>query len=255
MVTYTYPEDPFGSIVKGTITELKVFGGDSQALNTNPAVSLCDLDLSAETPQYHQTFEYDPINGVMTSAQYVDGSGTPLGFRSSDLEIDPATGLIATSRTTDGLATNFDYDQLGRLTWIMPSAAHGGAWSEYRYLNATTIDPAKVKSFQRQNSSTTTLITEQEHRFDAIGRLETERKRLKNGAWTQRQTTYNGSGWRTAVSEWQNSSSKALAGTAFKDFDPFARPGTITPPDGISHDVELDYTGVRSTTKTVSIGS
>ncbi|MCP4555908.1 MAG: hypothetical protein GY836_10815, partial [Herbaspirillum sp.] len=172
VVTYTYPEDPFGSIVKGTITELKVFGGDSQALATNPAVSLCDLDLSAETPQYHQTFEYDPDNGVMTEARYVNAGGTPLGFKSTDLDIDPATGLITTSRTTDGLATDFDYDQLGRLTWTMPSAAHGGAWSEYRYLNATTTDPAKVESFQRQNSSTTTLITEQEHRFDAIGRLE-----------------------------------------------------------------------------------
>jgi hypothetical protein len=90
VVTYTYPEDPFGSIIKGTITGLKVFGGDSQALATNPAVSLCDLDLSAETPQYHQTFEYDPDNGVMTEARSLDASGTPLGFKSTDLDMGAA---------------------------------------------------------------------------------------------------------------------------------------------------------------------
>ncbi len=43
--------------------------------------------------------------------------------------------------------------------------------------------------------------------------------------------------------------------TQYLDYDIFGRPGTIPPPDGASHDVEISYTGVRLVERRTKVGS
>ncbi|MGH7489743.1 MAG: hypothetical protein ACREMY_29690, partial [bacterium] len=43
--------------------------------------------------------------------------------------------------------------------------------------------------------------------------------------------------------------------TTFSSYDPFGRPGTITPPDGGAHNVTMTYHGVRQVDRTVKIAT
>ena len=56
---------------------------------------------------------------------------------------------------------------MGRLEWIKPSAEHGGAWTEYRYENASGSDVAKVWAYQRQNGSETNSVITFDARVNA----------------------------------------------------------------------------------------
>jgi len=58
-------------------------------------------------------------------------------------------------------------------------------------------------------------------------------------------TTYNGLGWTTSVSEWQQYPVSQVRKTEYLGFDPFGRPGTIRPADGSAHDTTLTWAGVR----------
>ncbi|MCP3994398.1 MAG: hypothetical protein GY722_04930, partial [bacterium] len=54
------------------------------------------------------------------------------------------------------------------------------------------------------------------------------------------------------LSAWQRTSNTHR--TSYFDYDPFARAGTIRPPDGSDHDVTFAFQGIRKVTRTVSIG-
>ena len=80
-------------------------------------------------------------------------------------------------------------------------------------------------------------------------------RRLKSGAaWTERETLYDGMGQRTAVSEWSLDGA-TRTWTSFLDYDPFGRPGTITPPDGADHNIVLTYIGARQVKRRIQVGT
>jgi len=94
-------------------------------------------------------------------------------LRVADRDVDPSTGLIATSRDASGLATHYRYDEMARLTSERPEA---DAWRHYRYHLPTATDPSlprltrEVKIATGAAGQRTSVFTTEI--YDAFGRLE-----------------------------------------------------------------------------------
>ncbi|HSL81718.1 MAG TPA: hypothetical protein VLF66_03025 [Thermoanaerobaculia bacterium] len=219
----------------GNVTAEEFFGGDTQAVGTG---GLCGLAL----PVAQYTIDHTHEKGSLKSTQYPGQT-----FKVADFDIDPSTGLVKTSRDVSGLATSFVYDAMGRLTSVRPAQE---GWTDYVYTNASgTATPAKAFIKRRPNGGGTPLAEEEVH-FDPFGRVAVERRKLADGAFSSRTTTYHPQGWLKSRSEWGTS-----AATQYLFPDPFGRPTTIRPPDGAAHDVTLSYNGVRQVSRTVKIGT
>ena len=247
----------------GNVTSEQDYGGDGANLGTG---GLCSVTLPANAYRIDHTYQY----GSLQTSRYIDGSGTPLSFYVADHDIDFNTGLVASSHASSGgtkglggydagLVTDYTYDSLGRLTWAKPrnTPIDIGAWSNYVYTPVNGTTPAKVNIYQYPNNSTSGALSQQEYSYDGFGRVIKQRQLLATGAWNQRLTTYNSSGWKLSVSELQpdGTSGSNLRTTSYPSFDPFGRPLTITPPDGTGHNVTMTYAGVRQVTRTVPVGT
>ena len=230
----------------------KHYGGDVQAISTSS--NLCGLSLPVAA--YRKVHTYD--SGALETSRYTNAADhTWAGnFYTVDLAIDPNTGLPSASSDVAGIETALEYDKLGRLIWVKPPDGHG-AWSEYIYTRATATDPAKVQILQRANGSETgTILAQGEFQYDSFGRVAKERREVPRLDWVARETTYDGMGHRSTVSEWYDESDGAATDwTQFLSYDAFGRPGTIRPPDGASHDVTMSYTGDRVIARTVNIAT
>ena len=269
--TYAAGTSPSGADVvssyardaNGNMTSEQSFGGDGANLGSG---GLCTLALPANTYRIDHTYQY----GSLQTSRYVDAAGTPLSFYLADHDIDFNTGLIASSHGSSGgtkgqggydagLVTDFTYDGLGRMTWAKPRSTpvNGGAWTNYVYTPVIGTTPAKVSIYQYPNNSTSGALSQQEYSYDGFGRVIKQRQLLASGAWNQRLTTYNSSGWKLSVSELQpdGTAGSNLRTTSYSSFDPFGRPLTITPPDGTGHNVTMTYAGVRQVTRTLSVGT
>lgn len=235
----------------GNLVREEWYGGDTQSLTANGTTCTMALPIN----QYRIDHAYQ--HGSLASSQHKTATGGATGslaFKSLDLDIDINTGLARVSRNTAGIATTFEYDSLGRQTWEMPAAGHG-AWVETVYTKAEVAFnvPYTMHQNRRANGSKTAAILDQtETLFDRFGRVWQERELMPAGVWATRETLYNNSGWTTSVSSWQ--SGTPTRKTIFSGYDPFGRPGTITPPDGSGHNVTISYAGERSVTRTVKIG-
>ena len=239
----------------GNTTREESFGGDTQAVGIE---ALCGLSLPAATYRIDHTYEY----GSLKSSRYADSAGAPLSFYLVDRGLDPSTGLTATSRDSAGLATDFVYDTMGRLTSEKPrtSPVNGGAWVQHCYTMAVPpTTPARIDSLWWPNGtapecgSSQTTLQRSTVDVDGFGRASRERRLLFGGSWAQRLTTYNGLGWTTSVSEWQAETPPAVKKTEYLGFDPFGRPTTIRPADGAAHDTTLSYWGIRLASRSVKI--
>jgi RHS repeat-associated protein len=265
----------------GNLQSEEYYGGDTQAVSTTLG---CDDPVSL-TPQYRKDHTYS--HGVRATSQYIDADGQAMPFKSLDCDVDQATGLYSACRDTAEKATSFVYDALGRLTWEKPSE---GAFTRYEYLpfnpdaawDAGT-NVARVEVCTRPNgsgeelgcqgSAYTDTYTRSAYRFDGLGRLFKESTRLPGSslapsgnvpyepnelqAWNQRLTTYDSSGRKAWVSEWQpnGTAGDAIRKTSYLNYDPFGRVGTIRPPDGAAHDVTFAYTGARLISRTTKIAT
>lgn len=225
----------------GNLTREAWYGGDTQPVGT--ASDLCDLALPA-TPAYQLDHTY--ASGVRATSAW---SGTT--FKALDLTIEANTGLPSASRDTAGLTTTYAYDSLGRLTTVDPS---DDALTTYTYRRATSVSSLARVTVAQVTAPGAVALAESRIDFDAFGRPEREEKLLPdvNGTWAGRKTTYNALGWKTFVSE---AATASTFGTAFELFDPFGRPGKITPADGNAHPVTLAYAGVRQVTRTAKVAT
>ena len=232
----------------GNVTSEQYFGGDNQSLNPG---ALCSLGLPSSTAyRIDHTHQY----GSRATSRYVDSSGSPLPFKILDRDIDLNTGLTSRRRDTAEVATTFDYDGMGRLTWEKPQTSpDGGAWIQYLYTPASGSNPAKVNAYRYLNNTTNTLA-QQEFVYDPFGRLTNERQLRADGTWSERVTTYDGMGRRSRVSEWHGLG-QAAHETVYSDFDIFSRPQMITPPDGAAHQTTIAYNGVRQVQRTVKVAT
>jgi hypothetical protein len=218
----------------GNVTAEESFGGDTQSLGTG---ALCGLALPAAQYRIDHTYQY----GSLKSSQY---SGQT--FKSADFDLDFSTGRVKTSRDVSGLATSYVYDEMGRLTDVKPAQE---GWTEYSYNKALGTTPAKVFINRRANGGGTILAAEEVH-FDPFGRVAVERRKMANGTFSERKTTYYPQGLVESRSEWGTS-----AATWNLSVDPFGRPTKIQPPDGAAHTVTLTYQGVRQVNRTVKVGT
>ncbi len=235
----------FAPDADGNVTSERTYGGDLQTVATGP--DLCAVALPS-APAYEVEHQY--ASGVRRQSRYLDGS-VPMPFKSLDLDIDPGTGLVATSRDTSGIETVFLYDTEGRLTDERLEPGHG-AWVSYAYVDATPTSQTRVEIEHQPNGGGAPLV-ESQVVFDGLGRVFQEKNELPSGNFGVREILYNDRGDRASMSEIElgNPSNR----TEYLEYDPFGRPGRIRPPDGAAHDVTIAYAGVRRIDRTSQVAT
>ncbi len=232
---YTASNDTINHDVGNVATE-ESFGGDGAGLDTT--ASLCNLFLPANQYQTSYAYRY----GSLATAQ---SSGMP--FKTVDRDIDAATGLTATSRDESLFATTYQYDTLGRTTYVKPAQ---DSWTWAVYTPASSPTSLAQIYVARQGNGGSGILAESKTLFDALGRPQQEQERMPDGTWSSRTTTYNAMGWKTSVSELGSANA-----TSYLNYDPFGRPGTIRPPDGSAHDVTLSYGGTHTVSRAVKVAT
>ena len=220
---------------RGNVASEKYFGGDTQAITTDPNQGfICNLVNSLTAPTYK--IDHTHAWGARSKTTYTVGSNV---LNVLDRTIDLSTGLPSASRDVAGRQTSYSYDLLGRPTQVQPP---GGAITSYTWRRATSASSlARVTVAQDLNGVN---YGESRTDFDGFGRPVVEEERMPDGSWADRRTAYNALGWKTYVSE-----RDSPYGTQFFDYDPFGRPGRIQPPDSAAHTVTLTYTGARQVSR------
>lgn len=222
---------------RGNVGAEESFGGDGGGLDTSAA--LCNLVLPANQYQVNYSYQY----GSLATAQAAPG----VPFKTVDRTIDLSTGLVSQSRDVSTLATSYEYDLLGRPTYVKPSQ---DGWTRTIYTPAASAaSPAQIYVAQQSNGGGSALA-ESKTLYDALGRVRQEQERMPDGTWSSRTTGYNALGWTTSVTELGSSGT-----TSFLNYDPFGRPATVRPPDGAAHDVTFTYSGTRSVTRTARVAT
>ncbi len=226
----------------GFVRRERTFGGDSANLGTTGG--LCNLGLPASAP-YGQDHTY--VCGVLATSQWTGAS-----FLSTDRTIRCRTGQVSASRDSSGLATSYDYDDLGRLTKeIPPSGLAQTVYIYSPYMPPGSQNPGPAKVAIRSKLGNQVLAGEQ-YTFDGLGRVVDEQRDLPGEVTAQRATTWTGRDQLASRETWHVKNAPAQGKTFYSGYDPFGRPGKITLPDGF--EVGLGYSGERSRTTTVSIG-
>jgi YD repeat-containing protein len=216
----------------GNVTQEDYFGGDTQSLGTE---TVCNATLPTASA-YRILHTYS--NGSLATSKYPNLPSP--GFLFTDNTIDASTGLVSSSRDAAGVETIYLYDALGRIKKVTPPSTEVPTTFTY----AETSAPFSVTAESVSSSGTIQAITE----FDGLGRVSKETKTLPTST-TSRTTTYTGSGWLKSVSQWEATPAHYTTYT----YDPFGRPLTITAPDASVS--TLAYGGVRTTTRTINIGT
>lgn len=204
-----------------TITE-KTFGGDSQHTSLPSDSTLCSV---TQFSGAEFTAEWTFDSGVLVK-QVPLKTGSAM-FSGIDRVTDASTGLVTTSKDTSGVATNYTYDSIGRLSSIVPPTGIAGLG--YTYDAATASAPATV-----HETSTSLVGPKKKYEFDPLGRILREKTFVPNdgaGIWSVRAMAYDGMGWKTSVSEPYDESSGPVAAATFAGYDAFGRAHTITAPD------------------------
>ncbi|MGH6690891.1 MAG: hypothetical protein ACREF4_09465, partial [Gammaproteobacteria bacterium] len=230
----------------GFVDAVYSYGGDVQT------VSVAD-DLCAEPDQ--GTAEYVTKNeyqyGVLQSSWFYR-NGQPF-LRRAEYDLDP-TGLVTRSLDVSGIATDYSYDERGRLTDIEPT---GRATTTIDYDTLASSGPQAT--LERWSGST--LLQRERYDYDGLGRLAEERRRIllppppgsPPGTPGQvrdvvRSTRYHLGGWLESQSEWRDPGEGGPElRTLYKDYDPFGRVGWVRAPElSTPFDIVYDYRGVRA---------
>lgn len=229
----------FGRNASGEVTSDKTFGGDLQTLSV--AGANCGAIPAQPVYQVNRTYQF----GRLRTARPIRPNGTPGPFMTTDVDLDPSSGLVVASRDPSGLETRYEYDRSARLT-RMETPRWGVL--ETGYSNATQNAPMKVVQTMMSGGDST-IVRHEEVQHDDFGRPVLRRRRMPGGAWSEQQTQYNARGWVTSRSQAGNLSRRTL----YLGHDPFGRPTTIRPPDGSAHDTRIAYAGVGQISQTAKV--
>ncbi len=242
---------------RGNLASESFYGGDVQ--------SLTGLAVSCGSPgswQYRLSHAY--ANGSLASSIYRRTDAADMEFYSYKATIDASTGLVATEEDPSGYVAKYTYDGLGRLTLVEPGGSSGGseagAKTSYTYSGGSGGTGGKVQidvlcptgvtcSAPSPTSFGQTILV-----VDGFGRLIRERVLRADGSTSRKRYFYNALGWKTGETE-TGPDVDGNPGTTYSDFDPFGRPGLITPADGATHQIELTYWGVRQVDRNVKIAT
>jgi hypothetical protein len=226
----------------GQVAREQYYGGDIQLLGTQP---LCSLALpGSEQYQLQHIYSY----GSRAGAQYYTSSGTAYGAKFIDCTIDRNTGFVTTSRDSASITTGYDYDLMGRQTWVKPETGQG-AWKQFTYTPATVAEAARKYVYDKSNGGGA-VLTYNADIYDSFGRLWWQQTSVQ-GSYPNRFTIYNAMGWMTHKSEFNADTPKY---TQYLNYDPFGRTGIERPPDGQKHDISYEYKGAFSVKRTVQVG-
>lgn len=224
----------------GELTSEQYHGGSYQTLDTTQPLDV--MPLPAAEYRIDHTYQY----GVLKTSKPKDSAGNALpeaNYKTVDMDVDKNTGLPGVVRDLSRDPVAYSYDKMNRLTDI---EQRQGSWTHIDYAPSNGTSLAKATVYHRPHDGGTALDQE-EYVYDPMGRLTVERKQMPGGSFMERTTKYNGSGWKTSVSEWGSAAKK----TQFQLFDPFGRAQKIIPPDGSGHVSWLTYSGVREVKRTV----
>ena len=234
---------------EGNLLRERWFGADGQAIST---LADCDFALpSSDLYRVDYTYTGTPTDPteVRTSQWKTSTGGTTgaLGFFTSDVTIDRNSGLARSTRDVAGLETTYDFDLLGRLESIQPSAASQAAWEQFVYQPAAG-DFARVTRTAYENGGFSSLLRQERWRFDGLGRIRREERLALDGLFHERYSFYDDAGNRNYLSEWGRGATAAPFGLEWSDFDPFGRPRVVS---RFANDIllrtefEAEYAGER----------
>ena len=244
----------FAKNTDGNLASESYYGGDNDSghlreeLQVSPlCTALNTLAALSVTPEYKINHTWQ--NGRMATSQYEGAS-----FKSLDLTIDLASGLVSKSRDVAGLETSYSYDQSGRLTFVDPPGTIAGtAYAYFKAVFSGTVltTPANVQELR----SSTTGTVRRDYQYDSFGRLWRE-KRLLGDTYALRETLYDSLDRRKSVSVWTtlpegNEYAFVPSKKTTYTYDVFDRPLSITAPD--TKATTFAYAGVRTTTRTSSV--
>lgn len=237
----------------GYVTSERFFGGDT---GTVPTEDLCAITRSEG--QFFLTHTYTFHSGTQAPATH-QARYTGIIATHVDEEFDKRTGLVENTRDAAGVETSFSFDSLARLTSITPADL---ATTTYAYANAAyDVDELTPAQLTVTRSDGLIDLTKEEVQFDYLGRRWREKKRMPDGTWSIRQTTYEHESVASA-SEFQlltipdeGTELDFTPGfrTTYTGYDAFSRPATVELPD--TKTVATTYDGVRARTTTTSIAT
>jgi len=231
-------------------------------------------DWHTTSANYHISYSWQ--GGYLKTKTFYDfSSGQDFYWNAIDRVRDGNTGLVYQSFDTAGIETDYRYDDLGRVTDIVPRSPAGtvpvgypepeyATQIEYLGVKSTTVrqgDP-NVMGSDFTCSGTTGDYIETCYDYDDLGRLAKTRKRPYNPllGYPYQTTSYDIVGRTTFLSEWlwptnttcNGSPMPASCGTTY-DFhdpdnptqtDPFGRVRRVTAADGKV--TRTDYFGQSS---------
>jgi RHS repeat-associated protein len=239
LIVYDYNAD-------GTLKSEDYYGGDKSAGLGNDAIT-GNLPATSEYRINH-TYEHKELK----TSKYRNSN-----FFSYDVDIDKSTGLAKTSRDMSKFWTEYVYDAMGRVTSIKPVSG-GKTIVEYQPLTNGVFGGTPKVSVLHKTNDGVTLLDQEDYEYDNLGRVKVEKKMMPGGGFIARQTLYNGMGWLTSQSEWQNwteGMSNFSYKTVYSNYDAFGRAQLVTPPDGSGHAISFDYRGVREVKRTQNIAN
>ena len=225
----------------GLVNHVKTYGGDLQILSTNGPV--CGIDTTSATPGFWVSHDYE--RATLVASWQVDPSnpGTAPLFLTHDVDIDPQSDAVLVSRDPNGYATTLTYDSSGRVVVSTPDEG-AAVHTAYQRFSADPLMPAKVTT---TFMSGPTVLSETAVELDDFGRKVIESRKLPDGTDSQKQSTWDVQGRPLTVSEWGDFSKI----TTYSNFDLWGHPQQMTPPDGSGHNLDFQYAGRRTITKTV----
>ena len=223
----------------GNLTQEEYFGGDGSSRLQNTT-----LPLASVTPVGRDyVFSHSYSAGALAKTSYLNPACTP--NCASFLDIvdrtnDPFTGLPQTTKDVAHLATNYNYDSLGRLTTITPV---NGSWTtSYTYPTGTGVPTVTAETRAATNPDATKTLTST-YTYDGIGRLIAE-ETIGGATARRRFTKYDSSGRKQLVSTTDISASPTHFTTV--TYDALDRLLSTTEPDGST--TTFDYTSEFRTT-------
>ncbi|NJL26571.1 MAG: hypothetical protein HC897_01185 [Thermoanaerobaculia bacterium] len=227
----------------GDLQLTRHYGGDVQALDTDPNLDLCALPLPAQEQfATYQTYQ----QGGLSERGWLASDGSVF-LRTYSATIDPATGLTITTAGGDDFTWTHNYDVLGRKLSSTPPAGHGGR-QVFSYSAAVISGPVpsparnEVTTFEADGS----VLNGTRTTFDYLGRVSKVARYTLNG-WVEGVLNYD------AMGRSFRQTTATGAETIELDFDPLGRPGRRRPPEGAYHDRVFSYAG-RKNSETVKIG-
>jgi RHS repeat-associated protein len=244
LVTYGYD-------AKGNMTSETFYGGDKKAnLSTSGAFTATGAGEYSIAYSYQCSGARGAGTTSVASLSYYTSNPS---LRLTDDTVDCSTGLPSSSRDPAGVQTTYQYDSVLRLTRL---ARQQGAIDKIKYfdvIGGSTSDSPQITVEHVAQDAGFTPLGDELYKYDQLGRLFEQDERMPGGAYRVKTMAYNGMGWKTTESEWNDNATTAGRQTKYDNFDPFGRPTKVTAPDGSV--TQLAYNGVRLTYRTVKVGT